>query len=332
MRRTLLAAGLALAALAPAAALEQGYAPLAVTATPMPEFMPGSGETRFGDLEYLGGLRLQAGSGFGGLSGLDILPDGETLVAISDTGNWFTARIAMDDDRLTGLTETGLAPLLLDNGEPPPNKFAGDAEGLRIVTRHGALTAYVSFEQYPAIRTYAGPDLPAAEPGRVPLPTFVDNLPSNQGLEGIAIAPLDGPLAGAILLTAERALDAHGNHRAFVLDGPRAGAFAIARSDDFDITDAAFLPSGDLIILERRFSYVTGAAMRLRRIAGAEIVPGATVTGRVLMTADGRYRIDNMEGLAISTADDGRTLITLVSDDNTSFFQQTVLLRFALVE
>jgi hypothetical protein len=36
-----------------------------------------------------------------------------------------------------------------------------------------------------------------------------------------------------------------------------------------------------------------------------------------------------MEGLAVSS-DSGRTLVTLISDNNTSFLQRTLLLRFAL--
>ena len=72
--------------------------------------------------------------------------------------------------------------------------------------------------------------------------------------------------------------------------------------------------------------------MRLRRLPADEIMPGTTVTGRILMEADGSHRIDNMEGLAVSVDAGGRTILTLVSDDNRGFFQQTVLLRFALVE
>ena len=36
--------------------------------------------------------------------------------------------------------------------------------------------------------------------------------------------------------------------------GPRAGVFSVKRTDDFDVTDATFLPDGDLVVLERKFS------------------------------------------------------------------------------
>ena len=70
--------------------------------------------------------------------------------------------------------------------------------------------------------------------------------------------------------------------------------------------------------------------MRLRRIPGAAIKPGALVDGSVLMEAGTAQEIDNMEGLDVSVAPDGTTVIALVSDDNGSFFQRNLYLEFAL--
>ena len=58
--------------------------------------------------------------------------------------------------------------------------------------------------------------------------------------------------------------------------------------------------------------------------------PGATVDGDVLLEADMRYQIDNMEGLAVHTNADGETIIALVSDNNHNMLQRTLLLFFAL--
>ena len=129
---------------------------------------------------------------------------------------------------------------------------------------------------------------------------------------------------------AERSLDADGNHRGFIVGGPQTGTFSLRRSDDFDVSDAAFLPDGDLLVLERKFSFAAGVAIRIRRIAGAAIRPGALLDGPVLLVADSHYQIDNMEGLAVRTTADGKTLLTLISDDNNSIFQRTLLLQFAL--
>jgi hypothetical protein len=44
------------------------------------------------------------------------------------------------------------------------------------------------------------------------------------------------------------------------------------------------------------------------------------------------YQIDNMEGLAVHADEAGRTILTIVSDDNHSFLQRTLILQFALAE
>jgi hypothetical protein len=188
----------------------------------------------------------------------------------------------------------------------------------------------VSFEQRPDVRTFAGPDFATAKPGHVKLPAVLYGLPENQGLEAIAVAPLNGPLGGAVVVVAEHYLDRNGNHRAFILDGPRPGEFWIRRSDDFDVSDAAFLPNGDLLVLERKFGFPSGFSMRLRRIAAAAIAPGALVDGAILLTADGSDGIDNMEGMAVRPLPDGSALVTMISDDNHSFLERTILLAFAV--
>jgi hypothetical protein len=329
MKRAALALLFAIATTGPLAA-ETGFAPIAIRAIPVTEFLRGSSETEFGALRFLGGLELVSrDSRFGSLSGLDFAPDG-TLYAVADTGFWFRARLTEEAGRPTGLADTELGPVLGDDGKPPAAKIDTDAEGLRLTMKDGRLTALVSFEQTARVRAFAGPDFAAATPAKVPLPKFVSGLRRNQGLESIAVAPAASPLAGAIVVIAERSLDAAGNHRGFILSGPQAGAFTIRRSDDLDVSDATFLPDGDLVILERRFSFSGGFAMRLRRIAADQIKPGALLDGTVLMTADAGYQIDNLEGLAARTATTGETILTLVSDDNNNLLQRTLLLQFAL--
>jgi hypothetical protein len=74
-----------------------------------------------------------------------------------------------------------------------------------------------------------------------------------------------------------------------------------------------------------------GFAVRLRRLAGANLQPGLTVDGRVVVEAGIGHEIDNMEGLAVSTDETGETILTLASDDNGIVLQRTLILRFALL-
>jgi hypothetical protein len=138
------------------------------------------------------------------------------------------------------------------------------------------------------------------------------------------------PLAGTLIAITEAALDGSGNNRAFLLGGPSPGAFSIKRVDDFDITDCAVLPGGDLLILERRFSFIRSAS-RIRRIASADLRPGATVDGAVIFYADFGQQIDNFEGLGLHRTASGETVLTLISDNNFSPLQRTLLMQFTLV-
>ena len=105
----------------------------------------------------------------------------------------------------------------------------------------------------------------------------------------------------------------------------------MARHDDFDVSDCAVLPDHELLLLERRFTWTTGVAMRLRRIPLQTLAPGAVVDGKQIVTADMGYQIDNMEGLSVHRSSNGEILLTMVSDDNFSLLQRTILLQFALI-
>lgn len=309
-----------------------GFVPVKVTAAPILTFRPGGTETVFGALRFRGGLVLSSSDPrFGSLSGLDIAPDGR-LVAVADTGYWFVGRLEEKDGRPAGIAEAAIAPLLDEAGRPLTGKAKGDAEALRVVGAGGRATAYVAFERSNVVRRYrTPPDFDLARGDLVALPKPVSRLPANEGLEAVAVTPEAGPLGGALVLIAEHALDAAGNHRGFIVGGPRSGTFTLVRSGAFDVTDAVFVPGGDLLVLERRFSYATGVAMRLRRFAGADLAPGAVLDGPVQFEADMRYDIDNMEGLAVRSGPSGETLIDIVSDDNQNhIFQRTILLEFVL--
>ncbi len=299
-----------------------------VRATPI-ETLSGDGTRRIGALEFRSGLELRSPlSGFGGLSGLWRSPDGRNLVALTDNTQWFTAAVESRSGRLAGLAEPMLAPLLDERGRLLRRTRFYDTEGLTIAG--GA--AFVSTERHASVLRFDwGRSGVKARAQAVSLPPEARTLPGNGGLEAIAVAPSRSPLAGALIAVAERAAEGDdAPTTGFVLTGPRRGAFQVARSDAFDVTDMAFLPSGEALLLERRFSLLRGIAARLRRIPADAIRPGALVDGPVIFETQGRQSIDNMEGLSLHQAG-GETVITLVSDNNFSGFQRTLLLEFTLV-
>ena len=166
----------------------------------------------------------------------------------------------------------------------------------------------------------------------IEIPPAVRRLPFNRGLEAMVVVPRDKPLGGTLIAISERGLDAGKNIMAFLIGGSSPGQFAIRRTDDFDISDACLLPSGDLLVLERKFSLTGGVGIRIRRIALKTVAPGALVDGPAIFTADLGQEIDNFEGIDAFADSDGNTVLTLVSDDNFSLLQRTLLMQFTLIE
>ena len=166
----------------------------------------------------------------------------------------------------------------------------------------------------------------------IAVPPALRKLPFNKGPEGLVFVPKGMPLEGTLIVVSERGLDASGNLVGFLIGGARPGQFAIRRTNDFDISDAALLPSGELLILERKFSMLSGVGIRIRKIPLRTIAPGAVVDGPSIFDADLGHEIDNMEGLDVHRNADGETVLTMISDDNFSLLQRTLLLQFTLVE
>jgi hypothetical protein len=308
-----------------------------VNARPIPHFEPRDrSRTRFGSLEYRGGLVLTSPHrGFGGLSGLRFLDaKGERFLAVSDQGTWFTGAIRYSGGRMVGLDNVEAAPVLNAEGRPITEKRLWyDTESL---ARDGSLV-YVGLERVNQIMRFDFSKGGVRAPGEVlPTPPALRKLPSNKGLEALVFVPRETPrgqrLAGTLIAFSERGLDADGNLVAFLIGGPTPGQFSVRRTEKFDISDAVLLPSGELLILERKFSWFTGVDIRIRAIPLASIAPGAVVDGPALFKADLGQEIDNMEGIDVHVTPEGETVLTLVSDDNFSLLQRTLLLQFTLAE
>ncbi|MGO4283685.1 esterase-like activity of phytase family protein [Bosea sp. TAB14] len=327
-RRGLLA-GLGSLALPPAAqAIEQNRFSVEIGARRIAAFEPRSPEKRrFGALQFRGGLVLSCSHPrFGGFSGLWRSVDGRELVSVSDRGYWLTAKVASDAGRLVGLGSAEMAPILGASGRPLARTRSFDTESLAIADG----VAYVGVERTHEVLRFdwAGEGV-EARARSLPVPPEVKRLPSNRSLEAVGVVPA-GPLAGTVVAIAERSGRENEPTLGVILSPGRPGLFKVVRHDGYDITDLAFLPSGDMLVLERWYRPWRGVGMRIRRIAGRDLKPGALLDGPYLIEADLGFEIDNMEGLSVHL-DQGRTILTLISDDNFSILQRTLLLEFELV-
>ncbi|WP_157727722.1 esterase-like activity of phytase family protein [Stappia sp. ES.058] len=284
-----------------------------------------------GRLTFLGGLELLSGTRhMGGLSGLVVTGDGGDLLAAADNGLWFQARIVSDTaGRPLAVEDARIAPMLGPDGRPLADSGRGDSEGVTL--RRGAQGAevLVSTERIPHVYAFPFPLSFEARGRDIVLPPGIRRLRHNKGMEAIAAANT-GPLAGTLVIIGERGLTFADDLPGFLIGGANPGEFTVARQDAYDATDAAFLPDGDLLLLERRFTLRHGLGMRLRLFSPDELAPGRRAVGTVLLEAGYTDQIDNMEGLAVHESREGKTILTLISDDNRSILQRTLLLRFRL--
>ncbi len=283
----------------------------------------------FGPLTYAGGIEISSDrSVFGGYSGLIVSGDGQSVLAVSDAGHWLRAHLVYKEGRLTAVGGAQILALRDVGGRALRGKGAGDAEAIaRLPGTDFYGDLLVSFERDHRVLRYrheAGGEIVAD--GAAIVPEQLADAPSNKGVEALLVLA-----DGRTLLVTERMLDGDGNLTGWLQrQGEAAQPIRIARKNNFDVTDVAQLPDGDLLLLERRFTLLGGAAMRLRRIARDKLGQPGPLDGETLLTLTARNGIDNMEGLDVRQTEAGETLLYLMSDDNFNSAQKTLLLMFRL--
>lgn len=296
-----------------------------IAAAPISSFQRFFSPERFGPFTWRGGLTLTSDKiGFGGLSGLVLGGNCEALLAVSDSGNWVRALLRYDGERLAGIGDAEMRPLLDGNGKHPRDKGMLDAETL---TPLGNGKVGIAFERRVRFGAFdVGKDGLTARLRPIPHPRLIDHGPDNGEVEAF------GALPGGkgYIAIGELNHDDAGNIRAWAWRGSQATPFLLKRHGEFNVTDLAVTPTGDVLTLERRFSETSLPGFAIRRFAAAAIAPGKVIAPELLLEASAPlYIIDNMEGMALCSRD-GETRLTLVSDDNFNrTIQSTILLQFA---
>ncbi len=283
-------------------------------AVPMDPTDPG--RRRVGNFAYAGGLALTSRqtSRLGGLSDLDVTPDGR-LIAIGDQADLLEAQLVLDaQGRLVGLTEARITALKDVTGA---DLYAGgpkhyDSEG---IARLADGTLVVTLEQRDRVLAYP-PGGGRPRPGPAPDVRYVDN----KGMEAAMAAPEAGPDAYRVGLEATGELFLCRLSADCVPDGR-----VDLEGSELVAMDA--LPDGGLAYLFRSFSPLTGNIVRLRL---------TDRDGQTIDTLEIRrpLTVDNLEGLAAVPLAGGGVRFYLVSDDNFGFYQgrrtgqRTLLLAF----
>lgn len=306
--------------------IQPGALPLTVTAVPLRPNDPTVEQA--GPLVYAGGVVLAGRDvGLGGLSGLSVAEDGESFLAMSDIGYWVAGRLHFDDDgRLSGVS-AARADVLLDLAGQPVNRSLRDAEAI-VLDGQGSFV--IAFEREHRLWRYAGD----GDGGLAGVPTPLSTPPGllaagrNEGLEALARLP-----DGRWVAIAQGLRTADG-HQGWI--GSDAGSdiewqpFRYVAADGFDASDAAALPNGDLLVLERAFSMLGGFRARLVRVPAHRLAPDAQVSGDLLASLERPMTVDNFEAVTVTVLPSGVFRILVASDDNFRPFQRTLLLTFLM--
>ncbi|MBA3068036.1 MAG: hypothetical protein FP825_06090 [Hyphomonas sp.] len=249
---------------------------------------------------------------FGGLSGLAV-EDEASLLAVTDAGGW--VRIA-----LTGgaPASASIAYMRGAGGKFLHGKLENDAEGLAY--RDGV--AYVSFERDFRIEAFAigtcGAAAKAVEIAALPAAFEGKPLDANEGPEALTLTP-----EGHLRFGFEGASTSVSPVGRVLADGSAAwsgaraanpAGFALVGMDSVRLSGGTDLD----ITLFRAFDPLRGARSVLRWGPGEA---GQLALSRPALT-------DNFEGLAAQTLDSGDLRLWIVSDDNFSNLQRTLLYAF----
>lgn len=326
-------------AVAPLAGKAAAVRPIEITARRIRSFdRSGTKEERFANLVFRGGLVLTSSAKpFGGLSGIAIEADGHRFMAVSDEGNWLSGDIVYEGTAPAAIKNAHMGPYLAIAGRTLDRKRDNDAEAISLADGNLSRGAVlIGFERNHRIGRFPVIDgILMAPTAYLKLPPEARRMRSNKGFEAVAVMQ-GGPYKGSPVAFSERFPDNPEQHTGWIWLKGEPQRLALQDIDGFDVTDAASLADGSLLVLERRFrwsEWTQGVRMRLRRIAASELKPGLVMHGEKLLEADLSKEIDNMEGLAVHRSQAGETVLTIISDDNfNSFLQRTLLLQFTLLD
>jgi hypothetical protein len=269
------------------------------------------------DAEWLGSLAWRSDDPLlGGMSAIELAPDGAGFLALSDRGA-ITSGV-LERDASGAVSGIAAAPLvkLLGKGRALLPKGRSDSEGLALLP-DGSF--FIAFEGAARVLYYRDA---TANPENLPRPDAFRRMARNASLEALAVAG-----DGTLYTLPEQAGGGEGPFPVWrYAQGEWDQPFNIERGGDFLPVGADFGPDGQLYILERNFLGLGGFAARVRRFARDTGGAGEIV----LETRAGRH--DNLEGLSVWQDGAGAIRLTMISDDNFRFFQRTEIVEYRLAD
>lgn len=323
--RTLLALAPLLLTGGPVGAPTRPVVAEAVTIDAMPvTIQPGDpARTRVGALELVAGWRLtSASSQFGGWSSLSV--EGDRVTTISDGGALLRFRLG----RFGHPVEARIDRLPAGCGQGV-DKTTRDTESLARGVAVGGQAApwYIGYEWRNAICRVSADfrhETALAQPpamrdwSRTKGPEAMLRLADGRWLVFAEGSPTGGDARPLLVFTGDPT-DADA----------RPSRIGYLPPDGYSPTDAAQLPDGRILVLNRRFALPELFTTVVVALEPRTIKPGATVSGTPIASFAPPLLSDNFEGLAV-TVEAGRPYLWMISDDNQLSWQSTYLLKFVI--
>jgi len=304
--------------------LDASVTDLEVQAVPIQLDPKNPTRTRFGDLVFLAGFELRSTDPrFGGLSGLASDHTGRGLIIVSDRGRWLSVELNLGaDGSLIGFGAWKMGPL-----PPLKRKQLGrhdrDAEAVARTSNDSYLVAFEHNHRLWRYQRSSAGFITAPVP--LEMPAELIHAPINGGLEGVTVLP-----DGKILALTEKYKDGSGHLKGWSLWEGGIQRVAYQQSEGFSPTDLATSATGDIYVLERRYHLFRGPGARILEFPRVDLESGVLANGRELLRLEPPLTLDNFEGLATHEDDRGEKIFYLISDNNFSPLQRTLLLQFRL--
>lgn len=241
--------------------------------------------------------------------------DGKTLYILSDKGRLLHYKLLIQDKKIKQLKYQKSFFLKDKNGKRLKKAFR-DSEGMSRYGKH----LLISFEGKNRVEEY---DIYGNRYRGFKLNKKLrknsDYVNENSGLESVAYSNIYG-----IITAPERPLNKKNKHKIYSKD------FIWKFDADGSISDMVFIDSHHLMVLLREYgTYASQKNTTLLSIDLSSCIDkSCKVQELAKLHAQDGWKLDNFEGVTKV----GDNLYLMVSDDNNSFFQKTLLVLFEIIQ
>ncbi len=296
---------------------------------------PDNIDTRFMQLNLNGSVVLKS-STFNSIpvkeiSGIAWDNDEKILYAVSDEGYLYHLSVTIKNNKLEGLKVIFAAKLADSSGNPLKGKYR-DSEGLSTLKtnngKQGDTQLLISFENKPRIVKFSTKGRMIST---IKLPKKINKKRNfsnkNKALESVSYHPKYG-----VITAAEYPLKFRNKTIQTVFSSSgKEWNFERSKAPNSAITGLEILDNNDVLVLERAYkNLLVPVVINLRRLKLDQCNKKQLCTTETIARFDASdgWSLDNFEGLAHYKDKQ----YFMVSDDNNSLFQKTILVLFEVID